>query len=168
MEILRFGQFVNEQRNEELNETGIPLYRGTILEPQDTIKRNKLLKELEGMLAQYAEGKIKEVTVLAEIPTQGKNTPQYLKDIYTEMGISAEKEKESGEDEYDEETDVFKGPRPDNIDDEPKHNIFVDSEFLVKNVDYTKNRILATPYSLKGKDIVIEIDPENVEEVFVQ
>lgn len=164
MQIFKFKEFINEEYNSQLNETGIPIYKGTILEPQDSIKRNKLLTELEILLDQLKNGDIKELTVLAEIPTQGKNAPQYLKDIYAEMGITG---KEDNEDKYDEETDVYIGSRPDNLD-EPKHNIFVDSEFIVKGVDINRNVILGTPYSLKNKDIIIDIDPENVEEIFIQ
>ena len=163
MNILRFNEFVNES-NEQVNESGIPFFRGSILEPERTIKRNKLLQELQVLLGEVANGELLEITVIAEIPTQGKNTPQYLKDIYAEMGME---DKEDEEDKYDPETDVFLGDRSKNPD-EPKHNIFVDSEFLVKDVDITKNIIIGSPYSLKGKNLIIEIDPENVEEVFVK
>ena len=162
MAILRFNEFISGSAP-QVNESGIPLYRGTVVNPERTIKRNKLLEELQNLLTQFAEGKISEITVLAEIPTQGKNAPQYLKDIYAEMGVSDDEEEEE---EYDPETDVYKGNRDINPDDS-KQNIFVDSEFIVKNIDFTKNVILATPYSLKRKNIIVEIDPDNVDEVVI-
>jgi hypothetical protein len=160
MQILRFSDFINEQ---SVYNVGVPVYRGTAIEPEKTIKRNKLLMELQDYLAQVMAGTLTEITLVAEIPTQGKNAPQYLKDIYAEMGYDPSKE----EDMYDEENDTFMGNR-DRTGDEPSVNIFVDSEFIVKDVDLTKNVILATPYSLKKKGIVIEIDPAMVDEVFIK
>lgn len=168
MEILRFNEFL-QNFGEFLNESGIPFYRGSIIKPERTIKRNKLLQELKNFLGQVAEGKLTEVSVVAEIPTQGKNTPQYLRDIYVEMGMSpeGESEEEDDEDMYDPETDVYLGNR-DRRPDDPKHNIFIDSEFIVKDVDFTKNVLIATPYSLKKKNILVEITPEMVDEVYVK
>lgn len=160
MNILRFSDFINEQ---SVYNVGVPVYMGTSINPEKTIKRNKLLPELQDYLAQVMAGTLSEITLVAEIPTQGKNAPQYLKDIYAEMGYDASKE----DDMYDEETDTFMGNR-DRTGDEPSTNIFVDSEFIVKDVDMTKNVILGTPYSLKRKGIVIEIEPSMVEEVFIK
>jgi len=168
MEILKFNEFV-QSLGEFINESGIPFYRDNIIKPERTIKRNKLLQEIQNLLEQVAEGKIKEISIVAEIPTQGKNTPQYLKDIYAEMGISVdgEPEEENYDDMYDPETDVYLGDR-DRRPDDPKHNIFIDSEFIVKEVDFTKNVLIATPYSLRKKNILVEIEPEMVEEIYVR
>lgn len=161
--ILSFDSFLNESHFEGVNESGIPLYRGTVFTPERVLKRNKLLREIQDLLGQVAEGYIDEVSVLAEIPTQGKNAPQYLKDIYAEMGMSGEEDDDSM---YDPETDVYTGSR-DKHPDETGTNVFVDSEFIVKDVDMTKGVILATPHSLKRKGIIVEIDPELVDEVFI-
>jgi hypothetical protein len=160
MQILRFSDFINEQ---SVYNVGVPVFRGTAIEPEKTIKRNRVLPELQDYLAQVMSGTLSEITLVAEIPTQGKNAPQYLKDIYAEMGYDPSKE----EDMYDEENDTFLGNR-DRTADEPSTNIFVDSEFIVKDVDLTKNVILGTPYSLKRKGIVIEIDPAMVDEIFIK
>lgn len=165
--ILRFSEFISESQN--VNESGIPIYRGAIYTPERTIKRNKLLQELQDLLSQVMDGNLQELTVLAEIPTQGKNTPQYLKDIYAEMGIEKETGKEDSEESmYDPETDVYKGDRDKNPD-EPSMNIFVDSEFVVKEIDMEKGLIIGVPYSLKRKsNILVEIDPDTVDEVFIK
>lgn len=160
--ILSFDGFLNESYFGEISESGIPLYRGTVFTPERVLKRNKLLREIQDLLRQAAEGYIDEVSVLAEIPTQGKNAPQYLKDIYAEMGMSGEDEDSM----YDPETDVYTGSR-DKHPDETGSNVFVDSEFIVKDIDMTKGVILATPNSLKRKGIIVEIDPELVDEVFI-
>ena len=73
MNILRFEQFINESNS--VNESGIPLYRGTDFNPERTIKRNRLLQEVQDLLGQVMTGDLTEVTVLADIPTQGKNAP---------------------------------------------------------------------------------------------
>jgi hypothetical protein len=166
MNILRFAQFINESNS--VNESGIPLYRGTDFNPERTIKRNRLLAEVQDLLGQVMSGDLTEVTVLADIPTQGKNAPQYIKDIYAEMGMEGYGEDEETEDladdVYDPETDTYK--KSDYEDKE--RNIFFDSEFVVKEVDMTKGVIIGIPYSLKKKNILVEIDPENVDEVFIK
>ena len=126
MRILRFQDFLNES----VYNVGIPLYRGSSFQPERTIKRNKFIGELQDFLTQVANGTLSEITVVAEIPSQGKNAPQYLKDIYAEMGYDPSRDQD---DMYDPETDVYMGDRS-RTADEPSRNIFVDSEFVVKDV----------------------------------
>jgi hypothetical protein len=144
MRILKFEEFLNEQ---SVYNVGVPIYRGNSFEAEKTIKRNALISELQDLLSQVASGALSELTVVAEIPTQGKNAPQYLKDIYSEMGYDPSKDRDM---------------------DEPSKNIFVDSEFLVKDVDQTRGVIMAVPYSLRRKGIMVEITPEMVEEAFIK
>lgn len=161
MKILNYENFINE--NSPYN-NGVPLYRGRSFEPEKTIKRNQLISELKGFLSQIMSGALSEISLVAEIPTRGKNTPQYLKDIYNEMGYNPNSDYE---DEYDEEDDTFLGNR-DRTGDEPTRNIFVDSEFIVKDVDEARGVIMAVPYSLKKKNIIIELKPEMVDEAFIK
>lgn len=163
--ILRFAQFIKE--SSDVNESGIPLFRGAVFTPERTIKRNRLLQELQDLLGQVMDGSIEEVTVLAEVPTQGKNTPQYLKDIYAEMGVEKSGDTEDEDSMYDPETEVYTGDR-DKHPDDPSMNIFVDSEFVVKEIDMAKGIIIATPYSLKRKNVLVEIDPDTVDEIFIR
>ena len=129
MRILKFSDFINEQ---SVYNTGVPLFRGTSFEPERTIKRNKLISELKSLLTQVMNGTLSEITLVAEIPSQGKNAPQYLKDIYSQMGYDPSRD---NEDQYDEENDTYLGNR-DRTGDEPSTNIFVDSEFLVKETEF--------------------------------
>ncbi len=166
MIILRFEQFINESRI--INESGIPLYRGSNFNPIKNVKQSLLLSEIQDLLSQVLSGDLSEVTVLADIPTQGKGAPSYLKDLYSEMEISHE---ESGdEDEEDYEDDIY-DPETGTytkVDYEKKEkNIFVDSEFIVKDIDMTKGVIIVVPYSLKKKNITVELNPEQVEEIFI-
>lgn len=161
MRILRFQDFLNES----VYNVGIPIYRGTSFQPERTIKRNQFIPELQSLLSQVANGTLSEISIVAEIPTQGKNAPQYLKDIYSEMGYDPSKDKE--EDIYDPETDVYMGDRS-RTADEPSRNIFVDSEFIVKDVDQTRGVIIAVPYSLKNKNVMVEITPDMVDEAYIK
>ena len=151
--ILRFQDYINESF---LNESGVPVYVGTAVNPERTIRRNLLVQELISLLGQVHSGALKEVSVLADIPTQGKNAPEYLKDVYKELGVEDE------EDQYDPETDVYTGSR------DTEKNVFVDSEFIVKDIDANTGVIVATPYSLKHENVLVEINMEDVEEIFIK
>jgi hypothetical protein len=156
--ILRFEQF-NESL-QPMNESGIPVYVGTGVNPEKTIKRNTLILELMGLINEVNAGKLSEVSILADVPTQGRNAPQYLKDIYAEAGTGNVSDED---DMYDPETDVYTGDR-----NPADKSIFVDSEFIVKDVNIETNMIIATPYSLKAKGTLVEIHPDVVEEVFIK
>lgn len=151
--ILRFQDYINESF---LNESGVPVYVGTAVNPERTIRRNLLVQELISLLGQVHSGALKEVSVLADIPTQGKNAPEYLRDVYKELGVEDE------EDQYDPETDVYTGSR------DTEKNVFVDSEFIVKDIDANTGVIVATPYSLKNQNVLVEINMEDVEEIFIK
>jgi hypothetical protein len=144
MKILRFEDFLNES----VYNVGVPVYRGTNFEPEMNIKRNRVIPEIQNFLSQIASGSLTELTVIAEIPSQGKNITPYLKDVYSELGYDPSKDK--------------------GIGDEPSKNVFVDSEFLVKDVDVEKGIIIATPYSLRKKDVLVELTQEIIEEIFVK
>lgn len=162
MNILNFDQFVNEAYVPPSGTTGVPVYREPSFQAERYIKRNMLLPGLQDLLGQVMSGSLESLRVVAEIPTQGKNIPQYLKDIYTEMGYVDSPE----EDMYDPETDTYMGKRG-KKEDEPEVNIFVDSEFVVKDIDMEKRVIVGSPYSLRHKNILVEIDPEKVDEIFI-
>jgi hypothetical protein len=163
MNILKFQEFINESNS--LNESGIPLYRGSNFNPEKTIKRNMLLPELQNLLDQLRSGSISEVTVLGEVSTQGKNTPEYLRDLFKETGTEQEGETEDIEDDmYDPETGTWKKADY----EEKQRNIFVDTEFILKDVDMVKGVVIGIPYSLRKKNIVVELDPETIDEVFIK
>jgi hypothetical protein len=68
---------------------------------------------------------------------------------------------------YDPETDVYMGNRNRSAD-EPSRNIFVDSEFIVKDVDEARGIIMAVPYSLKRKNVIVELTPDMIDECFIK
>jgi len=167
MRILKFIEFINESLS--LNESGIPIFRGTNFNSERTIKRASLLSELQNFLNQVMTGELDEVTVVAEIPTQGKNAPQYVKDLYDKMKDGSKEMGDENDAMYYENEEIdpqfSKGLRD---EDKDLPNIFVDSEFIVKDIDMEKGVILGIPYSLKRKNIVVEIHPDDVEEVFIK
>lgn len=164
MKIFNFKQFVNEAYVPPSGTTGVPLYRQPSFKPERYIKRNAILPELQDMLGQVASGSLKSLTVVAEISTHGKKAPQYIKDLYSEMGYVDSLE---DDDMYDPETDTYKGKRGKN-EDEPEVNVFVDSEFIVKDIDMKNGVVMGIPYSLRRKGIMVEIDPEKIDEIFIE
>ena len=42
MQILRFSDFINEQ---SVYNVGVPVFRGTAIEPEKTIKRNRFIRK---------------------------------------------------------------------------------------------------------------------------
>lgn len=148
--LLRFNEFLLENN---INEGSIPIYRGKSFNPIDSIKTSQIISRIQSFLDEVAAGNISEVTIVAEIPSQGKNAPDYLKDIY--------KETETEIDDYDSENDTYSGRK------DYDETVFVDSEFVVTDVDVENGVVIAEPHSLKGKDIVVEIPPSKIEEIFV-
>lgn len=139
--ILRFEQFKGE-----LNEAAIPVYRGSSFQPEKKIKSTSVMEEISKGILDMKNGLIKEISVVAEIPTQGKRAPEYLKSVFADAGIK------SGDDMYDASG--------------REKSVFVDSEFIVKSVDKEMGTIRAIPYSMKRKGIEIDIEPSQVIEIF--
>lgn len=157
----------------EVFEAAIPVYNElemqnqTSPEPDFTAKYSELIDVLEDFLEKKKAGEISEVTVVADIPTQGKGAPDYVEDlIRQERERIATRMRSQG---YD--------PEVDDIDIDrfgDKRNIFFDSEFVVVSVqrdefDRSGGRIIAIPYSFYKKGDMTKkaiIDPLKVDEVF--
>lgn len=148
--ILKYKEFLVENK---INEGSIPVYKGDSFNPVDSIKSSETLRKIQSLLDELSAGNIGEISIVAEIPTQGKNAPDYLKDIYRETGME--------EDPYDEETDTYSSRK------DYEETIFVDSDFVVVDVDVEKGVVLAEPRSLRNKGVVIEITPNKIEEIFI-
>ena len=148
-------------------EAAIPVYNEDELqkspsaEPDFTAKYSELADVLKDFLEMKEKGEISEVTVIAEVPTQGKGTPDYIKDlIQKERERIANSMRSQG---YNPETDDIDVDR---FGD--KRNIFFDSEFVVSSIS-DDGKILAMPYSFYKKGDMTKIaviDPLKVDEVF--
>lgn len=164
MKVFRFNDFIKKYFN-NIKESSIPLYKNNnIFKPEKTVKKTEILFTIKKLLEQQEEGIIKEINVVAEIPTQGKNAPEYLEDVYNEMERYYN---EKYKDAYDPETGIYMGNRYKNPD-EPKYYVYIDSEFIIKDVDLEEKILIGTPYSLRHKGIVVKINPDNVDEIHIK
>ena len=112
-------------------------------------------------------GEIQEVLVIAEVPTQGKGAPDYIKDIIAQereriarkykaqRGIDIDDDREG---DFDFDVDRFGNQR----------SIFFDSEVIVDRIDVIdgKEYIIGIPVSLKDKGFEAKIAPIKVEEIY--
>jgi hypothetical protein len=159
-----------EDFSSQVNEGAIPVYneadfkRNLNAAPVQEIKYSQVIATLRDLLAKKD---IKEITVIADIPSQGKGAPDYVKDIIAkERERVAQRYKASigksmdsdDDDEFDFDIDRFGNQR----------TIFFDSEFIVDRVEEIggKTFVIGIPASLKNMGYEAKISPEKVEEIY--
>jgi hypothetical protein len=112
-------------------------------------------------------GDIEEIVVIAEVPTQGKGAPDYVKDIIAQereriarkikaqRGIDIDDDREG---DFDFDVDRFGNQR----------TIYFDSEFIVDRVETIdgKEFVIGIPVSLKDKGYEAKIAPIKIEEIY--
>jgi hypothetical protein len=137
------------------------------VKPEMNVKYSEVAATLRDLLKKKEMGEIQEVLVIAEIPTQGKGAPDYIKDIIAQereriarkykaqRGIDIDDDKEG---DFDFDVDRFGNQR----------SIFFDSEFIVDRIDIIdgKEYIIGIPVSLKDKGYEAKIAPIKVEEIY--
>ena len=137
------------------------------IKPEMNVKYSEVAATLRDLLKKKEMGEIQEVLVIAEIPTQGKGAPDYIKDIIAQereriarkykaqRGIDIDDDKEG---DFDFDVDRFGNQR----------SIFFDSEFIVDRIDIIdgKEYIIGIPVSLKDKGYEAKIAPIKVEEIY--
>ena len=137
------------------------------VKPEMNVKYSEVAATLKDLLKKKEMGEIQEVLVIAEIPTQGKGAPDYIKDIIAkereriarkykaQRGIDIDDDKEG---DFDFDVDRFGNQR----------SIFFDSEFIVDRIDIIdgKEYIIGIPVSLKDKGYEAKIAPIKVEEIY--
>lgn len=168
-----------------VNESSIPVYNEDIFikdvhaKPDMEITPKQVTSVIENLLSKVDGGEIEKISVIAEVPTQGKNAPQYIRDLMAKErmrlakkyklapdtapdGARIEKRKTETGDSYDEYTGEI--------------NVFVDSEYVVQGVirEPGKDFIVGVPVSYARKVehnpslkqyYTVNILPQNVEEV---
>lgn len=139
-------------------------------QPVMELKYSEVVPKLRDMLAQQEQGSIKKITVIADVPTQGKGAPDYVQEI-----IAKERERlarqykasigKSVDDELDAEEFDFDVNR---FGD--KRTIFFDSEFIVDRIENIEGNdyVIGIPISLKDKGYEAKISPIKVEEIYFQ
>lgn len=134
--------------------------------PDQNIKYSEVIPTLQKLLELQKSGEIKKITVVADVPTQGKGTPQYIQDIIQKerqrvaLAYKAKtgKEIDPNSKDFDFDIDRFGNQR----------TIFFDSEFIVKRIEKigSKDYIIGAPASLEKKGFEAPIAPMKVEEIF--
>ncbi len=156
----------------EVFEAAIPVYNelevsaSGAAEPDFTAKYSELIDIIEEFLERKKAGEIEEITVVADVPTQGKGAPDYVQDIIRkERERIATQMRSQGYNPEEDDIDI------DRFGD--KRNIFFDSEFVVdsveKDADGKGGKIIAIPYSFYKKGDYTKkahIDPLKIDEVF--
>jgi hypothetical protein len=157
----------------ESSYSAIPVYnelefeKNINVKPEMSIKYSEVAATLKDLLKKKEMGEIQEVLVIAEVPTQGKGAPDYIKDIIaqereriarnykSQRGVNID---DSGKDGFDFDVDRFGNQR----------SIFFDSEFLVDRIDVIEGKeyIIGIPVSLKDKGYEAKIAPIKVEEIY--
>jgi hypothetical protein len=165
---------------DSLNEASlVPVYNNALyvknpsMRPESQHQATAVVSAIKSLLERMEDGEISRISVIADIPTQGKRAPLYIKDmIETEKRrIATQMAREKGKEITDPEALDF-----DRFGN--KRNFFFDSEFIVEGVvEETggKKYIIGIPESLYSKAIKdeetrkyysIEIYPEQIEEIY--
>ena len=114
-----------ESYENPVNEGAIPVYdedkfvKDTKTKPEMEIKWTQIPAVVEGLLTKVESGDLEKVTVLADVPTQGKNAPAYVRDLMTQErdrmakrqqalhGSRVERADRPEEEEFRDEINVF-------------------------------------------------------------
>jgi len=158
-------EYESYEPKEFLKEGSIPVYdeqkfiKNVHVKPEMDINPNQVCATIEGILNRVEEGEIEKVAVIADIPTQGKNAPQYIRDLMAQerrrLGVKytrnpeefpeggrIEKRRMEGGETFDEFTGEI--------------NLFVDSEYVIQSVvrEAGKDYLIGIPvsYVLKVKN----------------
>lgn len=136
-----------------VNESSVELYNDgdfaqTGGEPEAKVKINDIPNVIEGLIARKEAGEIETITIVADIPMQGKRKPAYVDELIQQAKeeVALRARRESGSDaEAAAPSDVERASVMDEI--------FFDSEFIVDRIEKLSDGvyIVGIPYSLKKK-----------------
>jgi hypothetical protein len=157
----------------------VPVYNNQLyvknpgMEPESRHQASSVVSAIKSLLDRLEDGEVSKISVIADIPMQGKRAPLYVKDsVETEKRrIATQMAREQGKEITDPEALDF--DRYGN-----KRNFFFDSEFIVDGVVEDtggKKYIIGIPESLYTKAMQdeesrkyysVEIHPDQIEEVY--
>ena len=157
----------------------VPIYNNQLyvknpsIDPESKHPASAVISAIQLLMDRMENGEISKISVIADVPTQGKRAPLYVRDsIESEKRrIAAQMAREKGKEITDPEALDF--DRYGN-----KRNFFFDSEFIIDSiVEETggKKYVIGIPESLYSKAIrdeetkkyySVEIYPDQVEEVY--
>lgn len=163
-----------EEFSKSLNEAATPVYdeskfrKNVNVKPEREIKYSEVIPTLRDMLAQKEAGQIESITVIADVPTQGKGAPDYIQDI-----ISKERERLARQYKSSIGKNMDGTEEPEDFDFDvnrfgDKRTIFFDSEFIVDRIENIegKDYVIGIPASLKDRGFEAKILPIKVEEIY--
>lgn len=115
--------------------------------PEMMIPPRQVPAVVEGLLERIESGELEQVNVVAEIPTRGKDVPEYLREILKTERERLAKKKLDFYGGRIEKADRPEGEEPDDI------NIFVDSEYIIESVvrEVNQDYLIGIPASFLSK-----------------
>jgi hypothetical protein len=145
---------------ENIKESSIPVYNDALFnkDPKaakvDSIQTVNVPAMVKELLDKVKAGELEKVTVVADIPMQGKNAPAYVKELVDEERKRIAKRKYAIYGSRIEAQD-----RPEEERHKGEVNIFIDSEHLATGVENINGQeyILGVPNSFIRK---VEANPE--------
>lgn len=165
-----------EEFNKSLNEAVTPVYnedkfrKNINVRPEMELKYSEVIPALKDMLAQKELGQIENITIIAEVPTQGKGAPDYVQDI-----ISKERERLARMHKLNIGKEIDDTEDPEDFDFDmnrfgEKRTIFFDSEFIVDRIENIegKDYVIGIPVSVKNKGYEAKILPIKIEEIYFE
>ena len=143
-----------ESYENPVNEGAIPVYdeaefvKNTKSKPEMEIKWTQIPAVIEGFLAKVEAGELASVNVIADIPTQGKNAPEYVRDLMTK-----ERSRMAQRQQAIHGSRIERADRPEDEEYRDEINVFVDSEYTVEGVvkEDGKDYLIAVPASFVNK-----------------
>lgn len=152
--------------------SNIPVYdelkfiKNMKIAPEKNIRSSDVIKTMKELLSSKSDGKIQKISVIADIPTQGKGTPEYIREyiqkererLAHKYFMRTGKEVDPKSKEFEKELDRYGNER----------TIFFDSEFIVDRIEKigSKEFVIGIPYSLQKHGFEAPISPDNIEEIF--
>jgi hypothetical protein len=167
-----------ELYEEALNEGAIPVYdedkfaKDVKAAPEMEIKSTQIPAVVEGLLDRVEKGELKQVTVIAEIPTQGKNAPDYVRDLMTK-----ERERMAKRQQALYGSRIERADRPAEEEYRDEINVFVDSEYFIEGVvrEIGNDHLIGIPASFYSKVkrepstkeyYSVKISPSQIDEIY--
>lgn len=167
-----------ESYENPVNEGAIPVYdeaefvKDTKSKPEMEIKWTQIPAVIEGFLAKVEAGELASVNVIADIPTQGKNAPEYVRDLMTKERSRMAQRQQAIHGSRTERAD-----RPEDEEYRDEINVFVDSEYAIEGVvrEVGKDYLIGIPSSFVNKVkrepslkeyYTVKISPDQVMEIY--
>ena len=143
-----------ESYENQVNEGAIPVYdeaefvKDTKSKPEMEIKWTQIPAVIEGLLNKVEAGELASVNVIADLPTQGKNAPAYVRELMTK-----ERERMAKRQQAIHGSRIERADRPEDEEYRDEINVFVDSEYTVEGVvkEDGKDYLIAVPASFVNK-----------------